>query len=149
MIVAAEPSGVSVSVVAGENVANLYRHAGFGHALAYSVDHPRPDAVAAMAERKGEIVGIAGASADCESLWQVGVDVVPTARGIGVGRALVGRLTEAVFGAGRVPYYSAAVGNLRSIALATGLGYWPAWCELYARDLLPTGNGRRPASTRR
>lgn len=146
---AAEPSGVSVSVVAEEDVADLYRHVGFGHALAYRVDRARPDAVAVVAEREGKVVGIAGASADCEPLWQVGVDVIPTAGGIGIGRALVGHLTQAIFGAGRVPYYSAAVGNLRSIALATGLGYWPAWSELYARDLLPTGNRRRPAATQR
>jgi hypothetical protein len=28
----------------------------------------------------------------------------------------------------------ARAANLRSRALATGLGYWPAWTDLYARD---------------
>jgi GNAT superfamily N-acetyltransferase len=135
---APEPSGVTISVVEGSDVAELYRYAGFSHALAYRPDHLRPDVAAVVAQRSGEIIGVAGASADCAALWQVGVDVIPTARGSGIGRVLVARLTETVFHADRVPYYSAAIGNLRSIALATSLGYWPAWpawSELYVRDL--------------
>ena len=59
---------------------------------------------------------------------------VITGGGGGIGRALVGRLTAAVFDRGRVPYYSTTVANLRSRDLAIGVGYWPAWTDLYARD---------------
>lgn len=131
---APEPAGVAITVVERAAIPALYRHRGFGQALSYRADHPRPDVLATVARRGKAIVGIAAASADNEALWQIGVEVVATERGGGIGRALVGRLTEAVFDQGRVPYYSTTVANLRSRDLALGLGYWPAWTELYAKD---------------
>jgi beta-phosphoglucomutase-like phosphatase (HAD superfamily) len=96
-------------------------------------DPPGADTVMGLGNRKNELV--------LEKIKQEGVEryegsvrYVEAARGAGIGRALVGRLTEAVLDAGRVPYYSTAVSNLRSRAVALGLGYWPAWTELYARD---------------
>jgi GNAT superfamily N-acetyltransferase len=131
---AAVPSEIAISVLTGAAVSGLYQYAGFGYALSYRLDNPRPDVVAAVARQAGIVVGIAAASADCETLWQIDVDIVPAARGAGIGRALVGHLTEAVFRHERVPYYSAAASNVRSNALVTSLGYWPAWSELYAQD---------------
>jgi hypothetical protein len=129
-----DPKGVDFSVVEGEAVRDLYEYPGFGNALSYQSDHPRPDVAAAVARCGGEIVGIAGMSADCESMWQIGIDVVPSGRSNGVGRALVGRLTELAFRHDRVPFYAAHIGNLRSLAIPPSLGYWPAWIELFARD---------------
>jgi GNAT superfamily N-acetyltransferase len=134
----ADPEGVTIAAVEGAAVADLYRYPGFGNALAYRRNHPRPDVAAVVARRGEAVIGIAGASADCQALWQIGVEVVPEARGLGIGRALVGRLTEVVFRRGHIPYYSTAVANLRSAGLALGLGYRPAWCELYAKDRVPT-----------
>jgi hypothetical protein len=131
---AAVPTGVEIVVVERAEMAALHRYAGFSNALSYRADHPRPDMVATVARRRGEIVGIAAASADNDVLWQIGVEVVAKERGGGIGRALVGRLTGAVFDHGRVPYYSTTVANLHSRGLAIGLGYWPAWTDLYARD---------------
>jgi GNAT superfamily N-acetyltransferase len=129
----APPAGVTVDVVDGLAVADLYRHHGFRHALSYLTGSPRPDMLAAVAQRGDRIVGVAGAAADCEELWQIGVDVVEGERGGGIGRAVVGRLTAEVLARGRVPYYSTVVSNLRSTRLALGLGYRLAWTELYAR----------------
>ena len=92
---------------------------------------------AAVARQAGSIVGMAGMSADCETLWQIGIEVVAQSRGAGIGRALVGRLTELAFHRGRVPSYTTDVGNVRSQALAVSLGYWPEWVELFARDAPP------------
>ncbi len=131
---AANPTGIAISAVEGEAVAGLYRYAGYENALSYRLDHPRPDVAAAVARHGADIIGMAGASADCDALWQIGVDVVSAARGSGVGRALVSRVTELAFGRDRIPYYSTATSNVRSSALATSLGYWPAWTELYAKD---------------
>ncbi len=129
-----DPPGIDFSLVEGEGVHDLYQYPGFENALSYQPDHRRPDVAAAVARRASEIVGIAGMSADCDALWQIGIDVVPGARGTGVGRSLVGHMTELAFARNRVPFYSAAVANLRSHALAVSLGYWPAWVELFARD---------------
>jgi GNAT superfamily N-acetyltransferase len=123
------------SLVEGDSVVRLYRHPGFRHALHYRVDPKRPDVLAAVATRNGEIVGIAGASADCDAMWQIGVDVVAPARGQRLGRALVSCLAAAILARGRLPYYSTTVANLASRNLAIGVGFWPAWIEMwtYAR----------------
>lgn len=90
-----------------------------------------------MARRAGEIIGITGMSADCETLWQIGIAVVAGERGGGMGRALAGRMTEYAFRRGRVPFYTADIANIRSLALAASLGHWPAWVELFTRDPAP------------
>jgi predicted GNAT family acetyltransferase len=130
----AVPTDVEVTLVEGDDIVDLYRFQGFDAALAYHTDTPRPDVMATVARCAGEVVGIAGASADCETMWQIGVEVVEGARGQGIGRALVGRLTEGILGQGKIPYYTTAVSNIRSRTVAISLGYWPAWTELYARD---------------
>jgi len=128
------PAGVDIALVAGDDIRSLYRIPGYRNALGYQVDSLRADVLATVASQEGEVVGIAGASADADSLWQVGIDVVPAARGAGIGRALVHRLTAGIIARGRVPYYSAALSNLRSVGLAVVVGYWPAWVEMRAVD---------------
>lgn len=128
------PAGITLTLHQGEQIHDLYVYRGFEDALEYDHASPRPDVLAVVAWQGQRLIGIAGASADSDDLWQIGIDVVTAARGAGVGRALVGTLTEAVFAAGKVPYYSTAVANLRSVALALGLGYWLAWTDVYARD---------------
>jgi len=123
-----------VRLVERADVRGFYKHEGFRHALAYRPDSPRPDVLATVAEYKGKTIGIAGASADCNEMWQVGVDVIPDHRRHGVGKTLVSELTKAIIRRGKVPYYSTTVSNIQSRALATGLGYWPSWVELYARE---------------
>lgn len=129
-----QPAGITLTLHQGEQIRELYVYRGFENALEYDHASPRPDLLAVAAWRGQHLVGIAGASADSDDLWQVGVDVVMAARGAGIGRALVGTLTEAILAAGKVPYYSTAVANLRSAAIALGLGYWLAWSEVFARD---------------
>jgi predicted GNAT family acetyltransferase len=113
----------------------LYRTPGFANALGYDEQHPRPDMLAVVARREADIVGIAAVSADSERLWQVGVDVVPEARGSGLGRALVSRLTAELLEREIVPFYATGIANIASRRLAASVGYWPAWTEVYARDL--------------
>ncbi|WP_199618323.1 GNAT family N-acetyltransferase [Paenibacillus alkalitolerans] len=128
------PEGLNVTLVQRNEVPSLYAYNGFNHALSYRVDNPRPDVLATVAEFNGEIVGIAGASEDSELMWQIGVNILDEYQGRGIGKALVGTLTNAILNEGAVPYYSTEVSNLQSRQLAISLGYWPAWVELYARE---------------
>jgi GNAT superfamily N-acetyltransferase len=127
------PNEVSVTLVEGEDIPALYTQDQFHHALSYHSESTRPDVLASVAERHGAVVGIAGASADCDVMWQVGVDVLADFRGRGIGKALVGTLSQALWKRGIIPYYSTTVSNLQSRQVASSLGFWPAWVDLYAK----------------
>lgn len=95
-----------------------------------------PRRVAAIAMCKGEIAGIAGACADSDNMWQIGVDTLPEFRNRGIGKAIVSAVTGYTLIQGKIPYYSTVVSNLASRAVAISLGYKPAWVELYVREVL-------------
>ncbi len=80
------------------------------------------------------LVGLAGASADCETMWQIGVDVLPQYRRRGIAAALTARLAHEVLERGKVPFYCAAWSNLASVRNAIRCGFRPAWTELTAKS---------------
>ena len=56
----------------------------------------------------GKLVGLAACSADCNTMWQIGIDVLPEYRRRGIASALTGKLAAEIFECGRVPFYCAA-----------------------------------------
>ncbi len=88
------------------------------------------DKMGVGAYNNGALVGLAGCSADCESMWQIGIDVLPTYRRRGVAAALVTALALEVIERGKVPFYCAAWSNLPSVRTALRSGFRPAWAEL-------------------
>ena len=82
----------------------------------------------------GTLVGLAGCSADCETMWQIGVDVLPAYRRQGAASALTSRLALEILDRGRVPFYCAAWSNLKSVRNAIKSGFRPAWVELTAKS---------------
>lgn len=113
----------------------VYLYQGFDHALSYDLNYPRPDVLAVLAWHKGQVVGIAGASADSDQWWQIGIDVVPEHQGVGLGRALVSQATAVILEKGKAPYYTHSISNIRSGNTARSLGYQLAWVDVYVRDL--------------
>ncbi len=79
------------------------------------------------------LVGLAGASADCESMWQIGIDVLPDYRGKGIASALTSRLAAELLSLDIVPFYCAAWSNIPSVRNAIKSGFRPAWVELTAK----------------
>ena len=118
-----------------EIVRELYKVKGFDNALMYNADKPRHDVLAVCAINGGKIVGMAGASNDSMRLWQIGIDVIPEYRHMGIGSELVAALTQAVFMHGAVPYYSTWSGNIASQNTARRAGYYPVWTEIDAFDI--------------
>ena len=86
----------------------------------------------------GRLVALAGASADCDTMWQIGVDVLPEYRGRGLAKAVTSRLAQEVFARGKVPFYCAAWSNLPSVRNALSCGFRPAWVQLTARPVEKT-----------
>lgn len=129
----APPAGVVVELLQGDDLERLYHEPGFDNALEYDRATSRPDMLAAVATVDGRIAGAAGASADSERFWQIGVDIREPFRRMGIATALVSRATEAIFAAGRTPYYATAIAHLTSTRIAWRLGYRPAWVAAYTR----------------
>lgn len=94
----------------------------------------------------GELIGLAGCSADCESMYQIGVDVLPEYRGQGISSALTSRLALEILALGKVPFYCAAWCNIRSVRNGITSGFKPAWVELTAREISLVEKLNDPAS---
>ncbi len=92
------------------------------------------DKIAVGAYDGGKLIGLAGASADCETMYQIGVNVLPEYRRQGVAAAVTSRLAVEIFKLGKVPFYCAAWSNVKSVRNALKCGFKPAWVELTARD---------------
>jgi len=93
------------------------------------------DVLAVGAYDGGKLIGLAGCSADCADMYQIGVDVLPAYRRQGIAEALTSRLASEVFALGKVPFYCAAWSNIKSVRNAIRCGFRPAWVELTARKL--------------
>lgn len=83
----------------------------------------------------GKLVGLAGCSADCESMWQIGIDVLPEYRRQGIASSLTSHLAIEILERGKVPFYCAAWSNIKSVRNAIKSGFRPAWVELTAKSL--------------
>ena len=81
------------------------------------------------------LVGLAGSSADCDSMWQIGIDVLSAYRRQGVASALTSRLAVEILQRGKVPFYCAAWSNVRSVRNAIKSGFRPAWVEMTAKSI--------------
>ena len=92
------------------------------------------DILGAGAYDNGELIGLAGCSADCAEMYQIGVDVLPDYRRQGVAAALTSRLALEILSLEKVPFYCAAWCNLKSVPNAIKCGFRPAWVELTARE---------------
>lgn len=92
------------------------------------------DVLAVGAYDSGELVGLAGCSADCGMMYQIGIDVLPEFRRKGIASAVTSRLAIEILKLGKVPFYCAAWSNIRSVRNAIKSGFRPAWAELTARD---------------
>ncbi len=92
------------------------------------------DRLAVGAFENGKLIGLAGCSADCETMYQIGVDVLPEYRQNGIGAAITSTLAIEILKLGKVPFYCAAWSNIQSVRNAIASGFRPAWVELTARS---------------
>ncbi len=79
------------------------------------------------------LVGLAGCSADCDIMWQIGIDVLSAYRRQGIASALTSRLAIEILNRGKVPFYCAAWCNIKSVRNAIKSGFRPAWVEMTAK----------------
>lgn len=96
-------------------------------------DRPHLDVLGVGAYDKEKLVGLAGSSADCDTMWQIGIDVLPEYRRRGIASALTSRLAIEILNRGKVPFYCAAWCNVKSVRNAIRSGFRPAWVEMTAK----------------
>lgn len=91
-----------------------------------------------------KLIGLAGSSADCDSMWQIGIDVLPQYRGQSIACALTSRLALEILDRGKVPFYCAAWSNIKSVKNAIKSGFRPSWVEITAKscDFVVNMNGK-------
>ncbi len=105
----------------------------FGEALAFCEE--APDMIAVTANSGGRIIGMAGASCDSPTMWQIGINVDNCARGSGIGKTLVALLKNEVLERGKLPFYGTSMSHIASQRVALGAGFLPAWAELAVSEL--------------
>ncbi len=93
------------------------------------------DILGAGAYAQDQLNGLAGASADCDTMWQIGIDVLPTFRRNGIAAALISTLAIEILSRGIVPFYCRAWSNLASGRSAIRSGFRPAFVHVTAKPL--------------
>lgn len=131
-------------VLEAENFRDLYVPA-WSNALCK--DRPQLDVLGVGAYDGGALVGLAGCSADCERMWQIGVDVLPSYRRKGIAAALTNQLARETFARGKVPFYCAAWSNVKSVRNALASGFKPAWAQATARPISEAEGGVKPQAS--
>ena len=80
------------------------------------------------------LIGLAACSADCDTMWQIGVDVLPAYRRKGIASALTSRLALEIIERDKAPVYCCAWSNIKSARNAVKSGYRPAWVEMTVKS---------------
>lgn len=119
-----------MKVLEKDDFADCYRPE-WGNALCESRKHL--DMLAVGAFDNGKLIGLAGASADCDTMWQIGVDVLPEYRKKGIAAAITSRLACEIVKRDKVPFYCCAWSNIASVRNAVKSGFRPAWVQVTAK----------------
>lgn len=125
------PCPYSLKVLERKDFGPLYLPQ-WGNALCASRKHL--DMLGVGAYDGERLVGLAGCSADCRDMWQIGVDVLPEYRRQGIASALTSRLALETLARGKAPFYCCAWSNIRSARNAIKSGFLPAWAELTVKS---------------
>ena len=126
------PCDYELRVLHQEDFKNLYLPQ-WSNALSNSRKHL--DVLGVGAYDEGKLIGLAGCSADCEMMYQIGVDVLPEYRRKGIASALTSRLAMEILALDKVPFYCAAWCNIKSVRNAIRSGFRPAWVAMTAKDI--------------
>lgn len=93
-------------------------------------DRKELDVLGVGAYEHGNLIGLAACSADCDSMWQIGIDVLPEYRRKGIASSLTSKLAMEIIKRDKVPFYCCAWCNIKSARNAVKSGFRPAWAEM-------------------
>ncbi len=122
--------GFQVKWFEENEIGQFYGDSRFPNAFCEKYEPGRPDVLGVCALIDGKMAGMAGCSADSRIMWQIGIDVMPSYRGNGIGTALVGLLKNEIFNRGAIPFYGTSLSNIYSQNIAINCGFYPVWTEI-------------------
>lgn len=129
------PAGYAYHLLEGEALGQLAGLSGFPNSLAFDEEGHTGTGMVCFAQSQDQIIALAGAGEQSQSLWEMGVDTSPSHRGRGLGAALVSWLARELLARERVPFYSASVTNIGSQSVAHRSGLRPCWMDTYSNVL--------------
>lgn len=97
-------------------------------------DRKNLDVIGVGAYDNGKLIGLAGASADCDTMWQIGVDVLPEYRRQGIASVITSKIALEILKKDIVPFYCCAWSNIKSARNAISAGFKPAWVEMTVKS---------------
>ncbi|MCF0148337.1 MAG: GNAT family N-acetyltransferase [Clostridium sp.] len=106
----------------------------FDETFAFNENYPDVLAVAAL-DNEGNIIGMAGASEDSNIMWQIGVNVLPEAKGNGVATTIVKALKNEILKRGKIPFYGTVESHIISQKVALKSGFYPVFAEVKIRKI--------------
>lgn len=132
--IAAEESAVDtkdyeIKIMIGAELEQFRGDDRFGEAFLFE-DVPK-DEIGVGAYKNGKILGMAGATSDSETMWQIGINVMLEAEGLGIGTMLVTIIKNEILKRGKLPFYGTSMSHIGSQRVALRAGFVPAWAELY------------------
>lgn len=118
-----------------DEIHQFYGDERFPNAICEKFLPHRPDKIVVCAYDGDNIMGMAGCSEDAPNWQQIGIDVMPQYRSMGVGTYLVTLLKNKIIENGAIPFYGTSLSNYHSWNIALNCGFRPAWVEIGANDL--------------
>ena len=117
----------------GEEIHSFYGDERFPNAICDRFHPERPDRIVVVALDGDKIMGMAGCSEDAKGWMQIGIDVMPEYRSLGIGTYLVTLLKNKIEEMGDIPFYGTSLSNYHSWNIAINCGFKPAWVEIGAK----------------
>lgn len=118
-----------------EELHQFYGDKRFPNAICEKFLPERPDRIVVCAYDGDKIMGMAGSSEDAPGWQQIGIDVMPEYRSMGVGTYLVTLLKNRIAEQGDIPFYGTSVSNYHSWNIAINSGFRPAWVEIGSEEI--------------
>lgn len=114
----------------GEDIRQFCGDERYSNAISTEYNPNRPDTIVVCAYDGDNIMGMSGCSEDAPHWQQIGVDVLPEYRSMGVGTYLVTLLKNKLIAMCENPFYGTSLSNYHSWNIALNCGFKPAWVEI-------------------
>ncbi len=131
---ARKPESFSYAWHKDEEIAAYYAHREFENAMTFGW-RGQHDRLAITARLGDKPVAMAGCDDYMDTMWQIGIDVLPAYKGRGLGAYLVRELALEIERQGKLPYYNTWSANIASTRLALSVGFTPVWLSYPSEDV--------------